>query len=265
MHAKDYRRIARENLKGSWRKSAAILLIVLLMTGLIGTIYTCVDLGITVYERITSEDIKDLSEPTETVPPATNPEDTENDALGALLDIGQDDPMVIQVIGYICFVVAGFFTLGHCRFLLNQFHGRNAGFSDLMEQKWLFSSAFLVELIRFAFTLVCNFFATFGIVPNIYFHYRQCMAMYILLDNPHMRPEIAVRESAKLMKGHKWELFCLDMSFVGWHILGIFTLGVGNLFAGAYASAAHAAFYRNLCPEVVEEADDFLEKAALTE
>lgn len=255
MRAKDYRRIARENLRGSWRKSAVIFLIVLLMTGLIGTVYTYTNLGITIYNRITSDDINDLSEPVETTPPETTPNDEESDLFGSLLDVGQDDPMVIQVIGYICFVFGGFFALGHCRFLLNQYHGRKASFSDLMEQKWLFSSAFLVKLIRFAFTLVFNFLATFGIVPRIYFYYRHCMAMYILLDNPHMRPENAIRESAKLMKGHKWELFCLDMSFVGWHILGIFTLGIGNLFAGAYASAAHAAFYRQLCPEVIEESE----------
>lgn len=255
MRAKDYRRIARENLMGQWRKSAVILLIVLLMTGLIGTVYTYVNLGITVYERITAGDIKDLSEPTETIPTETDPEDSENDILGSMLDVGQSDPLIIQIIGYICFVFGGFFALGHCRFLLNQYHRRKASFSDLMEQKWLFSSAFLVKLIRMVFTMVFNFFATFGIVPNIYFYYRHSMAMYILLDNPHMRPEIAVRESARLMKGHKWELFCLDMSFIGWHILGIFTLGVGNLFAGAYASAAHAAFYRQLCPEVVEESE----------
>lgn len=260
MRAKDYRRIARENLKGSWRKSAIILLIVLLMTGLIGTIYTYTNLGSTIYDRITSDDVNDLKEPAETTPTETTPEDAENDIMGQLLNTSQDDPMPIQIISYVCFVFAGFFALGHCRFLLNQYHGRNATFSDLLEQKWLFSSAFLVKLIRFAFTVLFNFFATFGIVPNIYFHYRHCMAMYILLDNPHMRPEIAVRESAKLMKGHKWEMFCLDMSFVGWHILGIFTLGIGNLFVGAYASAAHAAFYRNLCPEEKEEADEILEE-----
>ena len=81
MRAKDYRRIARENLRGSWRKSAVIFLIVLLMTGLIGTVYTYTNLGITIYNRITSDDINDLSEPVETTPPETTPNDEGSDLL----------------------------------------------------------------------------------------------------------------------------------------------------------------------------------------
>lgn len=255
MRAKDYRSIARQNLKGAWNRSAIIMLIVLLMTGLIGTVYNYVDLGVTIYEQVKEleEEVNDPSEPPETVPSESVADEDAETGTGALLDAVQEDPVVIQIIGYITFVFGGFFAIGHCRYLLNQYHQRKASYSDLMEQKWLFSSAFLVKLIRFAFTMVFNFFATLGIVPNIYFHYRHCMAMYILLDNPHMRPETAVRESAKLMKGHKWEMFLLDLSFVPWHILGIFTLGVGNVYTAAYAAAAHAAFYRELNPEYVEE------------
>ena len=250
MRAKDYREIARENMKGSWVRSVAIMLIVLVMTGLIGTAYHYIDLGISIYELVTEDDVNDLSEPTETAPTESATGENTESGDDTVSETVEEDPIPIQIINFITFFIGGFFAIGHCRFLLNQYHGRKASFSDLLKQKWLFSSAFLVKLIRYAFTVVFNFFAIYGIVPNIYFHYRHCMAMYILLDDPHMRPEVAVRESAKLMKGHKWEMFCLDMSFVPWHILGIFTLGVGNLCTAAYASAAHAAFYRNLCPEI---------------
>jgi uncharacterized membrane protein len=54
-----------------------------------------------------------------------------------------------------------------------------------------------------------------------------------------------------MMNGHKWELFCLDLSFIGWAFVSIFTLGIGSLFLVPYTQASHAAFYRNLSPEII--------------
>jgi uncharacterized membrane protein len=39
----------------------------------------------------------------------------------------------------------------------------------------------------------------------------------------------------------------LDLSFFGWSILAILSLGVGFLWLNPYQNAAHAAFYRELC------------------
>ena len=49
-----------------------------------------------------------------------------------------------------------------------------------------------------------------------------------------------------MMNGNKWRLFCLHWSFIGWDILCIFTLGIGNLWLIPYKQAATAAFYREV-------------------
>jgi uncharacterized membrane protein len=48
------------------------------------------------------------------------------------------------------------------------------------------------------------------------------------------------------MKGHKWQLFWLDVSFTGWMLLSILTLGIALVFVWPYYSAARAAFYKEI-------------------
>lgn len=49
------------------------------------------------------------------------------------------------------------------------------------------------------------------------------------------------------------KLFLLDLSFIGWAILCIFTFGIGLLFLKPYMQVAHAAFYEDLKAQLMEE------------
>ena len=49
-----------------------------------------------------------------------------------------------------------------------------------------------------------------------------------------------------MMQGHKWKLFCLQLSFIGWAIVGSLCFGIGTLWVQAYVQAATAAFYEEL-------------------
>ena len=48
------------------------------------------------------------------------------------------------------------------------------------------------------------------------------------------------------MKGHKFDLFCLMLSFLGWVILSMFTLGIGYLWLAPYMYTTMAAFYEDV-------------------
>ena len=70
----------------------------------------------------------------------------------------------------------------------------------------------------------------------------------------------AITRSKELMKGNKWRLFCMEISFIGWMILSVFTFGIGDLWLTPYRAAAHAAFYRELVPlEKGEETEEMQE------
>lgn len=75
---------------------------------------------------------------------------------------------------------------------------------------------------------------------------RYAMAFYILSQNTQMDAMQAIRASKEMMKGNKWRLFCLQISFIGWEFLSALTLGIGSLWLRPYQSAAYAAFYLDL-------------------
>jgi uncharacterized membrane protein len=84
------------------------------------------------------------------------------------------------------------------------------------------------------------------IIPGIIAALRYSQAYYILRDNPEISALEAIRRSKEMMKGHKGRLFMLYLSFIGWWLLGILTLGIGFLWLCPYVYTAQAHFYLDL-------------------
>ena len=87
-------------------------------------------------------------------------------------------------------------------------------------------------------------------IPGICASYSYRMAFYLLADNPDWSPVRALKESKKLMYGHRWRLACMDFSFIGWFLLVVVTWGLAGLFVMPYFAAANAAFYEDLLDRV---------------
>ena len=106
----------------------------------------------------------------------------------------------------------------------------------------IFVAGFLVlicEVIGFALI----------IVPGIIVALMFSQTSFILKDDPQVSAIDAMKQSAKMMEGHKWELFKLWLSFIGWLILGLLTCGFGFLFLYPYMYAAFAHYYEDLKAE----------------
>ncbi len=89
------------------------------------------------------------------------------------------------------------------------------------------------------------------IIPGIVKSYAYSMAYFVKIDNPEYSAKQALDESERLMKGKKMKLFLLDLSFIGWYILGALCFGIGTLWVNAYQQAARTEFYRDLVGESV--------------
>lgn len=100
----------------------------------------------------------------------------------------------------------------------------------------------LMALFVFLWTLLL-------VIPGIIAAYRYSQAYYILADNPETGVLEALDRSKQLMTGHKWRLFVLQLSFLGWAILAVIPFGLGLLWLMPYVSASAAVFYRNLIEE----------------
>ena len=84
------------------------------------------------------------------------------------------------------------------------------------------------------------------VIPGIVKAYSYSMAFYIKHDNPTYTWKQCIDESRKMMDGNKMRLFLLDLSFIGWIIVGMLCLGIGTLWVSPYMSAAHANFYEEI-------------------
>ncbi len=84
------------------------------------------------------------------------------------------------------------------------------------------------------------------IIPGIIMAYAYALVPYIIKDNPELSVPQAIRKSRQMMKGHKFDLFYLHLSFIGWYLLSLITLGIGLFWLMPYVSGATAAFYESV-------------------
>ena len=98
-----------------------------------------------------------------------------------------------------------------------------------------------------------NFFVSLWslllIIPGFIKYYAYALTPYILIDNPGLSANQAINLSQKMMKGHKFDMFILHLSFIGWIFLSIFTFGIGLLWLLPYMMTAQAAFYQDVKKE----------------
>ncbi len=156
------------------------------------------------------------------------------------------------------FLIMGPLTYGLCAFLLKIFRRKPTGTLEIFLGFANFKNAFLFHLIQSLFVIVG--FALL-VVPGVFLAYSYAMGYYLMNDDPELKPVEALKLSRSLMKGNRWKLFTLHISFIGWSILlslavtllaavsgwlGVFV----NVFLGALLSAyvhlSEIAFYEML-------------------
>ena len=83
-------------------------------------------------------------------------------------------------------------------------------------------------------------------IPGFVKSYSYAMAYFVHIDHPELTANQCITESRRLMDGNKWRLFCLDISFIGWAIVGALVCGIGTLWVNAWMYEARAVFYDDL-------------------
>lgn len=84
------------------------------------------------------------------------------------------------------------------------------------------------------------------IVPGIIWALSLSMTFFIMADDPTIGATDAMKMSRDMMRGHKWDLFCLHLRFIGWYLLAIITCGIGFLWVYPYITISQLNFYRQL-------------------
>ncbi|MBN2725937.1 DUF975 family protein [Candidatus Mcinerneyibacteriota bacterium] len=84
------------------------------------------------------------------------------------------------------------------------------------------------------------------IVPGIIAAIRYAQAFFILKEDPEVPVMEAIKKSSEMMRGYKTDYFLLQLSFIGWGFLCLFTFGIGFLWLSPYVKTSNAVFYREL-------------------
>lgn len=217
MRAKDYREKALSMLSGKWGMAVLVTLVAGLLGGLL--INAFVEFNV----NLDAETIRKIPEFALTY-------------LKFAAGIG-------SFLGLVTFVIGGTVKLGYCKYLLKLHDGEEGELKDLFSEFDRFTDGFLLSLLSAIYVFL---WTMLFVIPGIVAVFKYAMAPFILLERPGLSPNDAITASKEMMDGHKAELFILDLSFIGWMLLNVATLGIGSLWLNPYMNAARAAFYRDI-------------------
>lgn len=222
---------AKETLQGRWKEAVLINLIPTVITIVIALIFLAL-IAVPAYFIFNNSDV---------LQSATSNLNTEVN-LG-----GSGGP------SFAGGIIATLFSVGISWTFLDVFRRQKLTIEPLKDAFRGFQAPYGIGIVViYLLTAIFTFlWSLLFIIPGIIKGYAYSQAYFIYYDDyrktgvaPGYRD--AITKSRQLMDGHKGQLFLLDLSFIGWHILCLFTLGIGYLWLTPYILTTKVAFYDNL-------------------
>ena len=140
-------------------------------------------------------------------------------------------------------IISAMLSAGYIKYLLTFVRKGKFDSNEIIntiKERWLhiLIAVVLVYVIVFACTLLF-------IIPGIIMGLAYTFVIYLVIDTD-VAGNDALKESREMMKGYKWDYFVFELSFIGWIILGIFTLGILYIWLVPYMNVASVLYYEKL-------------------
>ena len=148
---------------------------------------------------------------------------------------------VVLVYAIAMLIFSGAGMLGYARFNLKLVDGEKPTLGDLFSQFDRLGEGFVMNFLRGLYVFL---WTLLFVIPGIMKNFSYAMTPYILAENPGKPALECINESKEMTDGYKMELFMLSLSFVGWLLLGIVTLGIAFIWVIPYMHATFANAYR---------------------
>ena len=231
--AADFRKLAREALRGKW----AMAVIVCLIAGLLGGTGGGLDMD---FDREDGDTVFKVTYADNTLFETSGPDNIQIAFLtGAAIYILLGCLFYLALTIFLGSVVG----LGYARFNLDLMDGREGAYATLFSYFPHWKNAVVARLLKNITVIVGTLLL---VVPGVLASFNFAMAEFILAENPDMPAREALARSRFLMYGNRWRLFCMEFSFIGWQLLSALVMGIGALWINPYMGAAKAAFYREI-------------------
>ena len=140
-------------------------------------------------------------------------------------------------------ILIGPISVGYVLFIMAVCDRRIVDFGNLFKGFDNFVQTLVAGLI---YSIAGSIGMFFLVVPGIIISMGFGMTFFIMAEQPGISGVDALKTSWNMMKGHKWDYFCLNLRFIGWGLLAILTFGIGMLWLTPYVTTAGMNFYRDL-------------------
>ena len=149
-------------------------------------------------------------------------------------------PVAITFITIVISLVSSILGTGYILYTMNVRKGLETPYATLFDGFLFAGKVILLQIVMGIFVFL---WSLLFIIPGIVAGYRYRFALYNLCDNPSIGVMEALNMSKAQTRGHKWELFVLDLSFIGWSILCSLTLGILSIWIMPYMQQTDIGYF----------------------
>ena len=157
---------------------------------------------------------------------------------------------LVPVVGWFAaIVIMPAFNISLCMIFLSLAKNEDISVGDVFKGFNITGKAVWLSIITWFYTFL---WSLLFIIPGIIKTFSYSMAPFILADNPNLTSSEALSESIRIMDGHKFDLFVLQLSFFLWYILGAITFGIAYIYVIPYFEATMTNFYNEIKDKKIE-------------
>ena len=165
----------------------------------------------------------------------------------AIIGVGSS---FVPIVGWFAtIIIMPAFNISLCMIFLNLAKREDISVGDVFKGFNITGKAVWLSIITWFYTFL---WSLLFIIPGIIKTFSYSMAPFILADNPNLTSSEALSESIRIMDGHKFDLFVLQLSFFLWYILGTITFGIAYVYVVPYFEATMTNFYNEIKDKKIE-------------
>lgn len=138
-------------------------------------------------------------------------------------------------------LVAVVLSAGYILYAMSVRKGLETPYSTMFDGFLFAGKIILLSIVQYIFIFL---WSLLFIIPGIIAGYRYRFALYNLCENPEMGVMEALNMSKAQTRGHKWELFVLDLSWIGWSLLCALTLGILSIWITPYIQQTDIGYFQ---------------------
>ena len=165
----------------------------------------------------------------------------------AMIGVGSS---FVPIVGWFAtIIIMPAFNISLCMIFLNLAKKEDISVGDVFKGFNITGKAVWLSIITNFFVFLWSLLL---VIPGIIKAFSYSMAPFILADNPELTAREALSESKRIMDGHKFDLFVLQLSFFWWYLLGAISFGIAYIYVVPYFEATITNFYNEIKDKKIE-------------